>query len=563
MTCIAVLFPQVRQLIIKIAERIMHRETSLYEVWHKALLSYAMGGIFLIIVSGYCLLIDQGKTLVRKVRYEIRDCLIEIDWHSLIKTILLMFGIYLLGVLSLIRANFLYNDDVARTIMGFRVWYNGSRYVSEFLSIFVHADFHLTNISPFPQLLAILFLAISSALLVYVLNNKKITTIGLIASVPLGLSPYMLACLSYQFDSPYMALSVLSSIIPFLFLARKKAFVLLSVISLLIMCMTYQASSGIYLLITLALCFYDWNDKRKVNRENLLFLGRSVLSFGIAMVIFKLFLMRPYISDKSISMLPFQQMIPGISTNLLTYVKTLNSDFSLIWKVIIGVILCSFIFKSVLRSAQNKMISLIVIFLLLGMLFLLSFSVSLLLDRPLFDPRTMYGFGVFLAIISIYITSNFNKITKITAFALSWSFFIFAFSYGNALADHIRYVNFRTSILLQDLSALYPDRDNNTITIQLKNTIGFTPAVRSIGKRNPVIYRLIPQMLRESDLFSYIYILSYSNYAPLSMSNLYYGIKNKYVDYNTLDLPVVLKTYYHTIRSDGKQVLVELNEGVK
>lgn len=37
------------------------------------------------------------------------------------------------------------------------------------------------------------------------------------AVVPLGLSPWFLECFSYKFDSPYMALSVLASVIPFIF----------------------------------------------------------------------------------------------------------------------------------------------------------------------------------------------------------------------------------------------------------------------------------------------------------------------------------------------------------
>jgi len=184
------------------------------------------------------------------------------------------------------------------------------------------------------------------------------------------------------------------------------------------------------------------------------------------------------------------------------------------------------------------------------------------LDDPHFPPRALYGFGILLAIISIYVVSEFNNVAKIAALALSWSFFIFAFSYGNALADQMRYANFRASILLHDLSALYPDKDENEITIQLKNTIGFTPLVKNIGKRNPVIYRLVPQMMTENEFFPTFYLLEYFNYASFfSTANVTFF--ESYVDFSTLDLPVVLKSYYHTIRSDGKRVLVELNEGMK
>jgi len=562
--CIAVLFPQVRDMIIKLGERMLHRETSLYQEWHRTLLSYAIGGICLIVFFDYCSLTTSGKTLVSKVKNEIRYCLAEIDWRSFIKPVLLMSGIYLLGILSIIRANFLYWDDISRSAVGYRGWYDWSRYVSELLSVFIHADFHLTDIAPMTQLLAILFLGVSSVLLVYVLNNRKITIIGLLASIPVGLSPYMLGCLSYRFDAPYMALSVLASIVPFLFLARKKAFVFCSVISLLVMCMTYQAASGIYLLVALVLCFNDWNGKRKTNREVFLFLGRAVLSFCVAMLIFKLFLMKPInMGYSSTEMLPLPQLFSGMLANFYAYANIINSDFGFIWKIIIAIIFCFFIVKSVHTSAQNKVISSLVAIIFLCLLFFLSYGVFLALENPLFAPRAMYGFGVLLAIINIYIVLNFNKIAKIFAFVLSWSFFVFAFSYGDALADQMRYVNFRASILLHDLSVLYPDKDENEMLIQLDNTIGFTPSVRSIAQHNPVIYRLVPQIINgNTGIFSFYYLLEYFNYAPVTIGKPSNGgaMRSSELDFNTLDLPIVLKTYYHTIRSDGKRVLVELNE---
>jgi len=559
--CIVMLFPQVRQMIIEFGEWILQRKTSLYQEWNKGLLSYALGGICFIAFFDYCTLTASGKKMVRKVKNEIRECLAEFDLHFLIKPFLLMFGIYLLGILSIIRANFLYIDDIGRAAAGYRGWLGWSRYISEFSSIFVHGDYILTDISPLPQLLAILFSAIGSVLLVYVLNNGKITIIGLLASIPLGLSPYMLECLSYRFDAPYMALPILASIVPFMFHTRRKAFVFFSVISLLVLCLTYQAASGIYLLLTLILGFIDWNGKRKTNREVFLFLGWAALSFCIAMAIFKLFVMKPFNTYVSNTMLPLPQLIPGTLSNFQNYVNTINGDFGFIWKTLIGIIVCFFIAKVVSKSAQNKIISMTVAIVLLCVLFVLSYGIYLVLEKPIFVPRTMYVFGILLAIISIYVVSDFYNIAKIFALALSWVFLVFAFSYGNALADQKRYANFRATVLLQDLSALFPDKDVDKINIQLKNTIGYSPAVRNAGKHNPVIYKLVPQMLMEDEPWANYYYLVYFNYAPFSTANITLTKKDgePYIDFNTLDLPVVLKTYYHTIKSDGKRVLVELN----
>ena len=45
--------------------------------------------------------------------------------------IVCMFGLYVLGIMSIIRANFLYIDDMGRAIIGNRGWGHFSRYITE------------------------------------------------------------------------------------------------------------------------------------------------------------------------------------------------------------------------------------------------------------------------------------------------------------------------------------------------------------------------------------------------------------------------------------------------
>ena len=293
MVCIAVLFPQVRQMIIDLAVQVLHKEPSSYQTWLKVLLSFAIGGICFILFFNFCTLTGSGRVLVRQVKQEIKDCLSEIDFRSFVKPGLVMFGVYLLGILTIIRADFSYLDDLGRSSDGSRGWYYWSRYVSEFSSILVHGDTNLTDISPLPQLLAILILSISSVLLVYVIGNRKITLMRLFASIPLGLSPYFLECLSFRFDAPYMALSILASIVPFLFITRKKAFLVCSAVSLLIMCMTYQAASGIYVLIVIILGFRDWISREKADKDILLLRQQKAL-YDKAFKLLKILKSNPY-----------------------------------------------------------------------------------------------------------------------------------------------------------------------------------------------------------------------------------------------------------------------------
>jgi len=557
---IAVLSSQVRQLILDyLAEHVIHKETSINQEWNELFFKFSMFGIFSILFFDYCTLANSGRALVQKVKQDIKECLSEIDFRSFLKPSFVLLGVYLLGILTIIRANFLYRDDIGRAILGSRLWFLGSRYVSEIFSIFVHADANLTEISPLPQLLAILFITAASVLLVYVLT-EKVTIIRLLASIPLGLSPFFLENLSYKFDAPYMALSILVSIVPFLFIARKKAFLFVSIVSLLIMCMLYQAASGIYMMIIVVLCFLYWNKGEKTIKEIFSFLGIAAFAFCFAMLLFRFFLMKPfpeYSPYASSAMLPASRIISGTLGNIKDHAMIINNDLGMIWKTGIVIVLLFFIIKSIYSSAQRKIFSFFISILVIALSFILSYGVYSVLTIPLYHPRALLGFGVFLSIMCI-IVSDFKKIAAVAVLALNWCFLIFAFSYGNALADQARYAEFRISILLHDLSALNFDRSEDDMLVQINNSIDFTPSVKNIAKHDPIIERLVPCRLNDY-YFDYIYCFNYFNYyKQFHFNNLENEGMQSFIDFNSLDLPVVLDSYYHTIKSDGKRILIIL-----
>jgi len=554
--CTAVLFPQVRHKIMDFAEQILNKGILSKNSWINTFFSYAMGGIFFILLFDYLTLTQSGRTLVAEVKKEIKECLSEINFRSFLIPIVIMSCIYFLGILTIIRANFLYVDDIFRSVEGSRRWFVWSRYVAEFFSILVHGDTNLTDSSPLPQLLAIFILSCSSVALVYIIGNRKITAVRLLASIPLGLSPYFLECLSFKFDAPYMAMSILASIVPFLFIARKKAFFFISVVSLLIMCMTYQAASGIYLLIVVILCFQAWNSSKKSNKEILSMAGTAALAFCAAMLIFKFFLMTalaPY-DYASTAMHPLSQMAQGILANIKNYATIIYHDFGFIWKFGVALVCVFFITKSIRVSSQKKALSFFISILAIGVSFILSYGVYILLTMPISYPRGLFGFGAFLAIISIYIVSDYKKAAIVTALALNWCFLVFAFSYGNALADQERYAKFRITLLLHDLSDLYPSRNGETMSIQLDKTIGFVPSIKNISKHYPIIERLVPKRLGEDANYDTYYYLYHYNVSNMEENRPFLSS----IDFNSMDLPVVKDSYYHTIKSDGSHILVIL-----
>jgi hypothetical protein len=543
---IMALFPYVQRIIIGLAERfLIHRKVNFYGQWMRTLQAWAKGCIALIIIFDFFVISAKGRVYFEKIMKEIKGCLPEISFKLFVKPVLLLSGIYSLGIASIIRANFSYVDDISRAIEGYHGWNGWSRHIADILSTFIHADSNLTDISPLPQLLAMFIVAAGSVLLVYILCDGKITLLTVLAGIPIGLSPYFLENISYKFDAPYMALSVFAGIVPFLFIKSKRAFVFSSIVSLLVMCMTYQASSGIYIMITIMLCFQDWNGRRKTNREIIGFAGSALFSFCFALIFFRLIFMVPGSgSGVSTAGLPLRELIPGVLKNIHDYTLCISNDLGMVWKVITAIICVLFVIQTARISARKRVFALLVSGLVIVISFIMSYGAYLVLESPSYAPRALYGFGIFIAIISICIVSHSTKSAVISTLALNWCFIVFAFSYGNALADQKRYTDFRIELLLQDLGTLFPDRDKSEMLIQMENQLGFGPITENIAKHYPVIRRLVPN---NHHYHAYHYLVDY----------FHWGMWDSVTKgFDPADLPVMLDTYYHTIKSDGLRIVV-------
>ena len=206
-----------------------------------------------------------------------------------LKTSLLIFGIYYVAISAIIRSDFKYIDDLGRVAKGYRGWENFSRYTSNILATLIHGDLYLTDISPLPQILAILLLAVAGTIILYMWEMPQKFSWGILAILPLGLSPYFLECLSYKFDAPYMAISVFASILPFAFIKIGQIeYVVASFVGILLMCTTYQASSGIYPMIVVLLCFDFWNKGKSINKI-FRFLIISILCYIVGMLFLEFF----------------------------------------------------------------------------------------------------------------------------------------------------------------------------------------------------------------------------------------------------------------------------------
>lgn len=465
------------------------------------------------------------------------------------KPFLILTLIYLVGISAILRANFYYVDDLKRALNGRAGWSTFSRYLSDFFSQFVHADTYLTDVSPLPQLLAVGILAVSALILLYSFTASTTFTLWQYAAVvPLALSPYYLECLSYKYDAPYMALSVLASVAPILFRRKKPpVFLIASAAGILTVCISYQASCGIFPMLVIALSLREWS-KGENGKTVLCRMGVAAGGYLLGLLLFKLFLMKPaetYVSNS----LDLSQLVP----HWLRYYSYVLSDFKVWWLVLIALLIPAFAAAVVKGSVRKKGLTLLVSLCAVAALFLLAFGIYPALKKPLYAPRAMYGFGVLIAVLAVEVSSEKGiRWGKLSALVLAWVFFVFAFTYGNALYVQAEYTDYRITLVAQDLNEVTAKLSKDKKEIRISGSIGHAQPVKNMSGDCRILSRLVPITFCEKWKWGY-YGLEH-----------YYGLKNityhEHGKFPQRKLPLLKRTSLHTIRGDDDYILIELRK---
>lgn len=449
---------------------------------------------------------------------------IKCKQYHVLKYVIILFTIYILALMPLFRANYNYIDDLGRTFAGYR--FDGfGRYGSDMLSIGLWASRYLTDISPFPQILAAFIMALAGTMLIFIIrrelpnDDRKFHVRDIVATIPLALFPYFLECLCYKYDAPFMALSVFISIFPVLFKNKKEwKYVLVSCLSMLLMRTTYQASSGIYPMLVLLVFSLIVLQKKKGSVK---FLVLSIASYIGTLLVYKLFLVpkiNTYVSNEIFSM---NSLLPGVAKNFVSYLSLIKSDFSYKWLAIIVVALALSVIGLIHISNRKLYQSIIIVIVTHVAMFLLCFGMYPALSKPLFSPRGMLGFGVWVTIIFVAACECFKWyfVPSIVCLVASYSFFVFALSFGNVLKYEKNYIAFREYMIISDINEIETNNKNlnSSKKIKLVGSIGYAPSIRNYYniKRAKVMFRLIPKVLKDDEWFWNFY--HFDNY---------YGMKN-------------------------------------
>lgn len=465
----------------------------------------------------------------------------------LIRPAVILAAIYLMAFYSIFRSNFNYLDDLGRKHSGYHGWLDWSRWFTQIFSSFLHADTYLSDISPLPQWIACILMALGCVILLKVFGEeRRIGIVNILAASLIGLTPYFLGIISYKYDSPYMAFSFLVSVFPFLFYKKKEiVYMLISCVCLVLMCTSYQASSGIFPLITLFLAVRNLNMGIKM-RKVVRFIGVSVICYAISLGGYWLFLMKP----NEASVFSVRQFFQGaFFQKYISFVSLINSDFKASWKILLFLLIIAFIIVFISGSKLKKIVSFFLSLagVLLGSIFCL--GINLLLDVEKYDARAMYGLGVFFGIMGICISfAETKRYYNLVCVLLFWCFFTFAFSYGNALAVQQGYIDYRVQLVAGDLNTLECMRTDKIKIVQVEGDIGLSPVILNMSEGFGMMNRLVPSEFSRGYWGEY-YFLNYFHIPQIVRSD-------EEIDIDSLD--ILKDTMYHRIYGDGKHVVVEL-----
>ena len=490
------------------------------------------------------------------------------------QSFLILFFLYILSYYKLLTCNYLYADDQGRKYMGYHGWLDWSRWTNTLLSNIIHTDTFLSDISPLPQIMACALLALASLLAVQIIfGEKEVSLIGIVPSLMLGVNPYFLGCMSYKYDSIYMAISVLASIVPmyyWIFAKNEKPrtvrYISLSVLCLLVMLTSYQSSAGIYPMLVAIIALKELFKKDDFN-ETLKFIAFSVISYLLSLLIFVAALMM-HRSDSG-NWAPISS-IQDLFLNYSNHYSIVFQDSKLIWTGMALILLTVLAIQYVAHYNGNKLKGFLYFALGLFGISLVAFGANLfILEKKTLLPRYMYGVDIaiaFLILLLLWIFSVnsinnpgkkqaiFQNVIFCIAGYLTYCFVIFSCIYGNELEAQWEYNVFRVQEVVNDLTDLEIMMNGQDKNVSIVGNIGYAPALDNYPDMN-LSKKILPTPFSSGNIWHEFYFRYYFDVPNMRTAE----IDEKTFDPS--DYTLLHESVYHRIYcNDNNDVIIVLND---
>ena len=413
------------------------------------------------------------------------------------KPFLFLFGLYAIALITLLRDHYTFTDDLYRAIYGDAWVTDFNRYASSALAFFLHQNLRLFDISPIPQLIAMMFMAATSLMLVklFVGDPKSIKKSfwPLIMSAFITLCPFMINAWMYEFDAPCMAMAIFVSVLPYALFWEKMTIekmsintakdtlkitleLLIIMLCILAMWMSFQAACGVFLAIGLALIMRDILRKKKIHIFRiLLFLG-----LYLAISVLTYFMTKNGSYYRSIATFSFGQMLAGILNNLAIILRCSLDSLKVWWMILLGVIAISCLVLISGRTKNWHIGALMFIFMVLATI--VGIGPYLTLQEFPINGRSMMGICLAFTLFLLLCWSEIGKkktkwlwLVYVPTILLLYGFMTFSWSFGNALASQYEHDTQRVIMITKDIAEEFPDAsDYSYKAFRIVGSAGFS-----------------------------------------------------------------------------------------
>lgn len=469
----------------------------------------------------------------------------------------------LLWIWALLSPNIYYFDDNYRAAGGYYNWGGDFRPFADYLYYILGMGRNFTDLTPLPQLFALVFLYSIYFLYIKKFNAGKINIPILLVFLPIVWSPFLLANLYFRYDSIFMLLAVLLSVLA-VFCVDKKQYIR-AVVLLFVACGFYQPAIVSYICTTLFIVYTLQAESK--NGLFQLWLKKSFIYFlvflgGVATYYFTImkFTTDYNFYSASHSQMEIYNLVPNITQVL--------QELSVIFKGDTGsIFLAIFIYLVLINLAflVKKFSYLgILIFCIHIIVFLVAAAgVNLLLNVPRFEYRTLMFFGFFISYLLLGMTylltqDQYKKYVYFVLFFVGFYFLSITLNVSNAQ----KYKNkFDDALILDIVNTLYDSKkfNSNKTIVFYGETIPYT-AQRLVDK-----YPIIAGVATNASYYTY----KIQNFFPYQLKYIKFRLnkdKQEFMNHikNQKDFLIIKDTRFYTIYDSQINTVIEfksLEEG--
>lgn len=433
--------------------------------------------------------------------------------------ILLFLGLaYALPIMLVDR---FYLDDLGRSLYGYTDWSAGGRPLADMLFALVSFGTPVADISPLPQLLAVVLLAAGAATLASMLFDRLPGLSECIVVFPIIGSPFFLENLAYKFDALTMSAAVLIAVLATLPLRNKAANLVVGSLLIVSAHSLYHPAVNLFIAITVVL----WIAKSRADAQNhsnfAYYLLGNTAKFVIGSLIYMSIVAPATINSEyglnNSATIPislegvaiFQHNLVAAFGLIDEYVASIPVWLSLVLLIAtIGFILGRLRWSVTAPGVPIGASRLGLLTCALVVLVLSPFGILLVLKQPVLFPRTFVGFAGLMVFVLYALHAVLNRAPKLRLALLVPLAFMYlcAFTFASAMRAQERFDQVFIGNLLQDLRA---SGFNNQSVLILDGRQPRAPLVKSAMAKWVPADRLVPAYLYYQWIWGYVLLRHY------------------------------------------------------